>query len=69
MFYNDLDASLTKKMGFKRNSYDKKHVDDLKALAKLSKQLDKVMRSLKYKYDKKNQRVKITWRYITEYIK
>jgi hypothetical protein len=63
LFYNDLDASLVKKMNFVRNQYDpcvcnrksqngeiitiKTHVDDLKISSKSKKQVDLVVDELR----------------------
>jgi hypothetical protein len=63
LFYNELDYSLTKRMGFERNKYDpctynrksedgsittiKTHVDDLKVSSKLKGQLQKFFKELR----------------------
>ncbi len=65
LFYDDLDNSLTNKLGFKRNAYDpcvynkitsdgavtiRTHVDDLKASSRSRKQLEKFIDSLREIY-------------------
>jgi hypothetical protein len=62
LFYNDLNETLTEKLGFKRNQYDpciynkkmvdgaimvRTHVDDLKASCRSMKQLEKFIQELK----------------------